>query len=356
MQGTLEKRTYSQSELRDMISRHVDPGRVPKKLKIVTDTSDFFRVDYDDVLILEDRPYLIRHYAREGRFGIAEQPKFWVKRAIDLTDGARKIIKMVFSETFSVKVGGLVFDCVRSSGKEARILALVRGHTAFMQGFSARDSAGNIVRVIDYISGMTLDTAVSGVTVNHEVYFYTMYPSLLDHYITLVRAIEFLHRHGERHGDIRRDHIIKEKCGTYRWIDFDFNYWHKENLFGYDLFGLGNILIFITGRGDVTLHALEKSNERLFNRLSAGDRNIIFSSRVANLKKIYPYIPDALNNILLHFSSGADIFYDNTGQFLADLLEARELLNINPSGGEDHVSSESKTFRADEGQACPYRG
>jgi len=49
--------------------------------------------------------------------------------------------------------------------------------------------------------------------------------------------------------------------------------------------------------------------------------NIIFNNRIANLQKIYPYINDSLNNILLHFSNGANIFYDNTEQLLDDLHE-----------------------------------
>ena len=46
-------------------------------------------------------------------------------------------------------------------------------------------------------------------------------------------------RQGEKHGDIRRDHIIIDReSGNYRWIDFDFNYRHRENIYGYDLFGI----------------------------------------------------------------------------------------------------------------------
>ena len=326
MQSTLERQALTQRELREMISRCVGPERMPKKLRIITDTSDFYRVEYDDVLILDERPYLIRHYEREGRFGIAEQPKFWVKRAIDLTNGTRKIIKMVFAEKFSVRAGDLVFACVRSSRKEARILDLVRGHPGFMQGFSERDSAGNIVRVIDYIPGMTVDTFISRIGGNHEEYYYNVFPPVLDHYIDLVKAIGFLHQHGEKHGDIRRDHIIKDTHGVYQWIDFDFNYSHEENLFGYDLFGLGNILIFLAGCGDITLRDIEKRHCRVLDRLSSDDMNIIFRNRVTNLKKIYPYITDSLNLILLHFSSGASIFYDNTEQFLIDLQEARDIL------------------------------
>jgi hypothetical protein len=49
--------------------------------------------------------------------------------------------------------------------------------------------------------------------------------------------------------------------------------------------------------------------------------NVIFNNRVANLQKIYPYVPDELNYILLHFSNGANLYYENTRQLLEDLDE-----------------------------------
>jgi serine/threonine protein kinase len=326
MQTVLDDKEYSAQDLKAMIAQHVAPERMPRKLKIVTDTSDFFRVDYDDVLMLAGQPYLIRNYEREGRFGISEQPKFWVKRAIDLTSGSKKIIKMEFPETFTARVGDMTFECSRSSKKEARILDLVRGHPAFMQGYSTRDAAGNIVRVIDYIHGTKLDTLISEARTGHENYFFNIFPSVLDHFITLVKAIAFLHSHGEKHGDIRRDHIIKDTHGSFRWIDFDYNYLHREHMFGYDLFGLGNILIFLTGKGDITLQMLKEQQSGISDTLSADDMNIIFGNRVVNLKKIYPYIPEPLNMILLHFSPAANTFYEDTEQFLLDLEEARGLL------------------------------
>lgn len=323
---TTEPGKLSNAELREMIAQYVAPERIPGRLRVISDTSDFFRVDYDDILILDSRPYLIRNHEREGRFGIDEQPKFWVKRAIDLYSGKIKIIKLVFHEKFNARVGNIVFECIRSPRKEARILDLVQGHPNFMHGFSARDSAGNIVRVIEYIPGTTLDIFISGLGKNHEDYFHNLFPAILDDYVKLVEAISFLHAHEEKHGDIRRDHIIRDRQGTFRWIDFDFNYWHKVNIFGYDLFGLGNILIFLAGRGDITLYDLKKNNSPLINRLSRDDMNIIFANRLVNLKKIFPYIPDSLNLILLHFSAGANIFYEDTSQFLTDLQEVREKL------------------------------
>jgi hypothetical protein len=305
--------------LKDMIARWAGPEKTPKSINIITDTSDFFRVDYDDVIVLDKHPYFVRNYEREGRFGIDEEPKFWVRRALDLVDGSTKIIKMVFMEKFRACIGEFTFDCVRSPKKEAKILEMVRGHPNFMQGFSVRDSSGNIIRIINFIRGGTLAQHVYELGEDHEDYFFTHFPFVLDEFIELVKAIKFLHDRGQQHGDIRRDHIIRERdTGRNKWIDFDFSYLHKEKMF------VGNVLVYLAGRGDVTLQHLRKCDSSVLDRLTSEDMNIVFNNRVVNLKKVYPYIPDALNLILLHFSMGADIFYEDTDDFLTDLKEARD--------------------------------
>jgi hypothetical protein len=324
---------FTEKELIEKISTYLEPYRVPKKVRIFTDTSNFYMVDFDDVVILDGRPYLIRHCEREGRFTIEEQPKFWVKRAIDLTDGSKKVIKMVFHEKFTAKVGGLIFECVRSPKKEARILDIVRGHQKFMQGFSVKDTAGNIIRIIDFIPGSTIADRIMGLTKEHEEYYYDHFPGILDEFIELVKAIKFLHDKGEKHGDIRRDHIIWARSdGIYRWIDFDFNCWHQENMFSYDIFGLGNVLIYLAGQGDVTDWQLNEDAPELLEMLREDDMNIVFRHRVANLEKLYPYITDQLSYILKHFTLGTDTIYDDTGEFLDDLCEARESLRGGQNG------------------------
>ncbi|MBC8412665.1 MAG: serine/threonine protein kinase [Nitrospira sp.] len=311
-----------------MIAQYLPPARVPRSVRIITDTSDFFRVDYDDVVMLNGLLYLIRNYKREGRFGISDQPKFWVKSAIDLQDGSVKIIKMVYHEKFTSSVGNITFDCFRSPKKEARILTLVKGHQSFMQGYGVEDSVGNVIRVIDLIKGPTIEDYVLTLGDDHEDYFYNHFPLMLQEYTELVKAIKFLHKNGEKHGDIRRDHVFKDAAsGDYKWIDFDFNYMHKENMFGYDLFGLGNILAYLTGRGDVTTQELRKADNSIFRSLAPDDLNIIFNNRVVNLKKVYPYIPEVLNIVLMHFSTGAHIFYDNVDQLLQDLDEVRHAIS-----------------------------
>jgi hypothetical protein len=327
-QSIMDRGEFTQEDLKKLAAQCIGHVRVPDRFRIITDTSNFFSVDFNDILVLDGNPYLIRNYEREGRFGIEDQPKYWVKRAIELTTGKLKVIKMVFPEKFTARIGDLTFDCVRSPKKEARILELVRGHRNFMQGMSTKDSAGNIIRIIDYIRGSTMADYVLTLGNDHYEYFFEFFPPLLNDYIDLVKAIQFLHNSGEKHGDIRRDHIIRSKHdSSYYWIDFDFNYWHQENMFTYDMFGLGNILIYLVGRGDVTSQHLRTSSTSVFDQLITGDLNIVFNNRVANLQKVYPYIPDVLNNILLHFSFSADTFYDDTGQFLSDLEEAKTYIN-----------------------------
>jgi tRNA A-37 threonylcarbamoyl transferase component Bud32 len=318
---------FTEDDLRNRIAFFLGHDRVPKQINIVTDTSDFYRVGYDDVIVLQGRAYFVRNNEREGRFGIDEQQKFWVKRAIDLSDGSIKILKLTFLERFIARVGELSFECYRSPKKEARILELVRNDNRFMQGFSALDSSGNIVRVIDFIHGETLADTIISLGSTHEDYFFTFFPTVLNQFIEMGDAIKFLHDHEEIHGDIRRDHILMDRqANRYRWIDFDYGYFHTESRFGYDLFGLGNVLVFLAARGDVTVQHLQQDAPHIAEHLGPQDVNIIFSNRLVNLRKLYPYIPETLNTILLHFAAGSETYYEHINELLEDLYAVRALI------------------------------
>lgn len=309
-----------------MTSRWLPASRDSQHFIIHTNTSNFFNVDYGSVVVLEGRPYLIRHNAKEGRFGLDDEVKFWVKRAIDLKSGKLKVMKLVFYEKFTSHIGGIEFECFRSPRKEARILDLVSGHNNFMHGYAIEDQAGNIVRVLDFINGESLHGHIENLNLDHQTYFYEHFPGILDHFMECIEAVGFLHEHGEKHGDIRRDHIlIDRRTRRYRLIDFDINYRHRENIYAYDLFGLGNVLMFIVGKGDVLLPELKQQNHSAINVLREKDVNIVFNNRVANLKKIYPYIPEALNRVLMHFSKGTNWIYENTAQLRDDLGEYKSL-------------------------------
>lgn len=322
---------FSQVQLLEMAGRWVKADALPRHLKIITDTSDYYRVDFNDVVLLDGVAYLVRNNAKEGRFGIDEQEKYWVKRAVKLEDGAKKIIKLVFYERFTATIGGIAFECFRSPRKEARILALVKGLPNFMQGASITDDHGNVVRILDLIQGKTLDSFIAGLPNSHDEYFAAVFPGILDNFIECVAAIRLLHDNGEKHGDIRRDHIlIDSHDGRYRWIDFDFNYRHRENIYGYDLFGLGNVLVFIAGKGDILVKDVREGVHGVSAALTTEDINIVFRNRVVNLRKIFPYIPKSLNRILMHFSETTNRFYLDTGEMLEDLREARSAMAATP--------------------------
>jgi hypothetical protein len=74
----------------------------------------------------------------------------------------------------------------------------------------------------------------------------------------------------------------------------------------------------------VTVQQLNREAAPVLGHLLADDLNVVFNNRIVNLKKIYPYIPESLNRILLHFSVGAKVFYDKTEQLLTDLAEVRD--------------------------------
>jgi len=317
----------SQENLSRLAARWV-PNKGRKRFKIHKDTTDFFKVEYNDLLLLDKKLYLVRHNAKEGRFGLDDEVKHWVKRAIDLEDGSLKIIKLVFYEKFVSKIGNMEYECFRSPKKEARILRLVAEHKNFMYGYFVEDIKGNIVRVLDFVYGETIASFIENINVGHQTYFQNQFPKILDNFIECIEAIKFLHKNGEKHGDIRRDHIIVERdSGTYRWIDYDYNYRQRENIYGYDIFGLGNVLIFLAGKGDVLLTDLKRSNKPAMAKLYDGDLNLVFSNRVANLKKIYPYIPESLNRIFMHFSKEAKWFYESTNQLIDDLNGVRKKLS-----------------------------
>lgn len=285
--------------------------------KIYTDTSEFMDIDYGDVIAVGGRHYLVHKNESERRFGL-EDPKYWVKKCECLETGERKLVKLVFHEQFPMTIGSYTIRCFRSPQKEARILALVAGDVRFMQGETFPDAAGNAVRVIEPVVGRSLDNEVEALDMPHETYFHTVFPGMLKKFVGACEALSFLHGNFEQHGDVRRDHIFVEYAtGNWRWIDFDYSFEFKENPFGLDLFGLGNILLFLTGKGDHTVQSCGFSS----GDVGANDCSILFPNRLVNLRRLFPYVPVKLNAILGRFSSGAEVFYDSAAELVADLAD-----------------------------------
>lgn len=291
--------------------------------RLITDTSDFCSIDKDDEIILGTKSYVITGNPCELRFGV-EDPKLWVKWAFEKESNEKKIIKLVYLEEFNTSLGGVKIKCFRNPVKEAYILDLVRDHPYFMQGKSFYDEKNNNIRLIDIVRGRNFYFYIESLRMNHEKYFHTMLPGILKKLIKAFEALRFLHIHGQRHGDVRNDHIIIEKSsGNYVWIDFDYDYAATENPFGLDIFGIGNILLYAIGKGFHTLHMLKydssKYSKGLFDELVSTDLSILDKNRVMNLKKIYPYIPKIMNDILIHFSFGTEIYYETAEEIVEEL-------------------------------------
>ena len=181
------------------------------------------------------------------------------------------------------------------------------------------------MRILDIVPGKRLDEKIEALEMPHRDYFHDHFPEVLERFIEACQAIKWLHDRGEKHGDIRRDHLyVLRDTGRYCWIDFDYTFDFQESPFGLDLFGLGNIIQFLVGMGQHTTQALTPSQRAI---IDANDCSIMVPNRVVNLKKLFPYIPERLNNILLRFSLAAEVYYDTTAELIDDLSRARDALS-----------------------------
>ena len=290
--------------------------------RLFTDTTEIFSIDYGDIIQIGEKRYKVTGHERERRFGM-EDPKFWVKRAIDSDTGEKKILKLSFLESFETHFGNVSVRCFRNPKKEADILELVRDHPYFMNGTSLRDEKDNIIRILDIVPGPNFLLYIDSLSMTYETYFTKALPDILKKLIKAFEAIRFLHIHGFKHGDIRNDHIIIDRdTGNYVWIDFDYDYETSENPFGLDVFGLGNILINAIGKGFHNIQMILNDKVTygdLKDRLEPGDFSIIHKRRFINLRKLYPDIPKPLNDILMHFSRGAGIYYEFAEEIIEDL-------------------------------------
>lgn len=136
-----------------LLKSHHAIQNLRRQPRIFADTSDFTNIDYGDIIHVDNRYLLVVGYTREGRFGIDDQPKQWVPRVYDLESGAHHIVKLVFYETYAIKLGELQVTCYRSPEKEAKVIELTQDNPAFMQGYAALDEANNLVRILDVVNG-----------------------------------------------------------------------------------------------------------------------------------------------------------------------------------------------------------
>lgn len=312
------------SDARDLVRYYLPKFPIRHVGRIVTDTTDFTSIDYGDVINIGGKHYMVLRDEMERRFGL-EDFKFWVKRCKCLETGESAILKLVFHEEFTQQIGPTTVRSFRSETKEARILDLVRNDPRFMHGFSVKDEAGNLVRVLEIVRGKRMDVAIGNLPGTHLDYFQDHMRTMLQHFIVGCEAIQFLHEHGERHGDVRRDHLwLEAGTNTVRWIDFDYAYETHANPFALDLFGLGNGLLFVVGK-QVYNPALYEGMDGTADIVPT-DFSLIFRNRLVNLRRLFPYIPQELNDVLMHFAAGSEVFYESVEEFLEDLVPCLDYL------------------------------
>ena len=287
-----------------------------------TDTSDFYSIDCGDKIIVADRVLTVTGHEKERRFGI-EDPKMWVKRAVEDATGQKKIVKLSFLESFYTTLAGLKIRCFRNPDKEGQILSLVRDHPLFMQGESYHDPKGNNIRIIDIVRGPNFFNFINTINMDHRKYFHEALPDILKKIIKAFEAIRFLHINDYRHGDIRNDHLIfQRKTGNYVWIDFDYDYSTTENPFAMDLFGLGNILLYAIGKGFHDLYNITNNPDfykDIQDDLEERDFSLLDKWRFINLRKLFPYIPKMVNDVLMHFSKRSNVYYETIDELLEDI-------------------------------------
>lgn len=323
LQGSIEAPIMTNDTIAELFAlqeRTRNPGST-----VYRDTSDFMNLEAGDVIVLQDTVHLINRNERDSGPGMDDDPKYWVKRTTDLKTGKTKIVKLAFFEEFLQNLGGFDVRFFRSPEKEAKVLDLVAGHPNFMHGTWLTDSVGNNVRVIDFIAGPSLVQMISLIDRSHEGYFRQDLPKILPGLLECVESLSFLHDNNLVHGDVHWNHVLWDRSSErYRWIDFDYAYNFPENPFGADLIGIGKLLANVIGQGPRYYGDIKNDNtlKRLAGNLVPEDFSIIEGHQLMNLKKIYPYLPDCLNNILLHFTGHAEVFYESVGEITADLREA----------------------------------
>ncbi|WP_319543198.1 serine/threonine protein kinase [uncultured Pseudodesulfovibrio sp.] len=314
------------SDIRDIVRYYLPKFPINRVRRCLTDTTDFTSIDYGDVIHVGDLHYMVLRDEAERRFGL-EDFKFWVKRCKCLETGESAILKLVFHEEFVQRLGPVSIRSFRSETKEARILELVKNDPRFMHGFSVLDEVGNLVRVLKVIRGRRFDMAVQRLSGGHREYFDSGLRNMLELFISGCEGIAFLHDHDELHGDVRRDHLwFEPSAGTVRWIDFDYAYESSANPFALDLFGLGNVLLFVVGKQIYTpgvFNGMEGEDSIVPN-----DFSLIYKNRLVNLRRLLPYIPESLNRVLMHFAAGARVYYESVNEFLDDLRPCLDELPI----------------------------
>ncbi len=326
MKNTAEFSDRSPAALADRIEE-LTGWRSRRPILVLNDTTDVMNIHRGHVLDLAGRLYAVLGHTYESRFGITDQPKYWVMRGTDLADGRDVIIKTVFHEEFVARIGKLRIRCYRNPEKESRVLDLTRGDDRFMQGHTVYDAVENQIRLLDFISGPSIFRHILDWEQPHDEYVLGEMQNLLYRLIESIEAIQMLHDQKLCHGDIRNDHLLIDRTNDrIRWIDYDL----QQDFSDFDIWSIGNVLIYVVGQGIRSFHQVLRSSDvsdTTKDSLTAGDASAFYNYRICNLRKLFPYVPEALNNVLMHFSIGTDTYYRSMAEIAEDLGNVLDVIS-----------------------------
>ncbi len=65
------------------------------------------------------------------------------------------------------------------------------------------------------------------------------------------------------------------------------------------------------------MHTIQDHPERADIREE--DCALFFRHRIVNLRKLFPYVPEELNRVLMHYSAASEVYYETVSELLHDL-------------------------------------
>lgn len=231
---------------------------------------------------------------------------------------------------------------IKSAVKESEILRLVQGNRGFVQGVGRVPTGCDFVLCdMEYMEGPTLPEWIKSMPQDHKTYYRDMFPFLAARFADAARALHELHEAGRisqseygYHGDMGQGDclIYDQSRSTLRWFDLNLVLLGDRNGVAEDINELGKIFRFIVGKrlhtvGTFAQHPELYPHARVrpadFSREDLVDLGVDDLSLlpVVNLGKLFPYISDEVNALLMQFrGDGWDGF--RSALELAEAIEA----------------------------------
>jgi hypothetical protein len=82
---------------------------------------------------------------------------------------------------------------------------------------------------------------------------------------------------------------------------------------------MGTLLAYVVGKGYLVFSDIKRHHPDIAGTIRPEDMQGVFPSQLANLKRVYPYIHDDLNGLLLRFSQGAGVVYRDAKELASDI-------------------------------------